>query len=69
MLNIRDTMKDCLETRGYNPTESHLDELTDIYENCQEWDDDGEEMLTGLTYDEVEDFLKHSPTVDEVIDR
>ena len=36
MLNIRDTMKDCLETRGYNPTESHLDELTDIYEDCQE---------------------------------
>ena len=65
MFDVRKTMKDCLETRGYSPTEDHLDELTDIYIDCQEWD--GDEMLTGRTYDEVEDFVRHSTAVDEVI--
>lgn len=64
MVELKDIMKDCLETRGYEVTEDKLDELFEIYEDCQEWDDD--EMITGNTYDEVEDFVKHSSCVDEV---
>ena len=64
MNELKDIMKDCLKTRGYKVTEDKLDELFEIYEDCQEWDDD--EMITGNTYDEVEDFVKHSSCVDEV---
>lgn len=64
MRELKDIMKDCLETRGYEVTEDKLDELYEIYEDCQEWDDD--EMITGNSYDEVEDFVKHSYCVNEV---
>ena len=64
MNNLKNIMKDCLETRGYEVTEEKLNELFDIYEDCQLWEDD--EMLTGNSYDEVEDFVKHSSCVDEV---
>ena len=61
-------MKECLEARGYNPTDDDIEELSQIYEDCQEWSEDGD-MLTGNSYDEIEDFVKHSPCVDEVIKR
>lgn len=64
---IKDIMKDRLEYFGYDPTEQQLTELLEIYEDCQEWDEDGEEMLTGESYDEVEDFIRHSSTVNEVM--
>lgn len=61
---IKNIMKDCLETRGYEVTDEQLDELYTIYEDCQEWDIDI--MLTGKSYDEVEDFVKHSSAVVEI---
>lgn len=64
MENLKNIMKDCLETRGYEVTEEKLDEVFGIYEDCQLWND--EKMLTGNSYDEVEDFVKHSRCVDEV---
>ena len=63
-MKLKEIMRDCLEIRGYEITEEKLDELYDIYEDCQEWDND--KMLTGNSYDEVEDFIKHSSCVDEV---
>ena len=65
-MNLKEIMRDCLEIRGYEVTEEKLNELYDIYEDCQEWADD--KMLTGNTYDEVEDFVKHSSLVDEIFD-
>lgn len=64
MNNLKSIMRDCLEVRGYQVTENKLNELFDIYEDCQLWED--EKMITGTTYDEVEDFVKHSSCVDEV---
>ena len=64
-MKFKEIMRDCLEIRGYEPTDKQLNKLYEIYEDCQEWDDD--EMLTGNSYDEVEDFVKHSRMVDEVI--
>lgn len=64
MDNLKSIMRDCLEIRGYQVTENKLNELFDIYEDCQLWED--EKMITGTTYDEVEDFIKHSSCVDEV---
>lgn len=64
MNNLKDIMRDCLEVRGYQVTENKLNELFDIYEDCQLWED--EKMISGTTYDEVEDFIKHSSCVDEV---
>ena len=61
----KEIMRDCLEIRGYEVTEDKLNKLYDIYEDCQIWND--EEMLTGNSYDEIEDFIKHSSAVDEVL--
>ena len=63
---LKSHMKDCLDTRGYEVTEDKLNELFDIYEDCQEWDKE-ETMLSGTTFDEIEDFVKHSSCVDEVL--
>ena len=65
-MNLKEIMRDCLEIRGYEITEEKLNDLYDIYEDCQEWK--YEKMLTGNTYDEVEDFVKHSSSVDEIFD-
>ena len=58
-------MKKLLKENGIDATKENLDELYSIYENCQEWDDG--KMLTGNTFDEIEDFVKYSPCVDEII--
>ena len=65
-MNLKEIMQDCLEIRGYEVTEEKLNDLYDIYEDCQEWED--EKMLTGNSYDEVEDFVRHSSSVDEMFD-
>lgn len=62
---LQDIMKDALEARGYEVTEEKLEELWEIYEDCQQWNEIGE-MTTGFSYDEVVDFVKHSSSVDEV---
>lgn len=64
MTKQKEFMKDCLEIRGYEVTQKKLDELYEIYEDGQIWFD--EKMLTGKSYDEVEDFVKHSSCVDEI---
>ena len=64
---LKAIMKDCLEIRGYTVSEEKLGELYDIYEDCQEWDND--KMISGWSYEEVEDFVKHSSCVDEVFDK
>ena len=63
---LKAIMKECLEAKGYEVIESKLDELFQIYQDCQEWNEDC--MTSGLSYDEIEDFVKHSPCVDEVFD-
>ena len=66
MEKIKSIMKDCLETRGYNPTDEQLDELVEIYTDCQEWDEN-DNMVTGNSYDEIEDFVRHSAEIDRII--
>lgn len=61
---IKSIMKDCLETRGYEPTEEQLDELCEIYMDCQTWDNDV--MITGKSFDEIEDFVRHSSEIDRI---
>lgn len=63
---LKSVMKDGLETRGYMVSEEKLNELYDIYEDCQIWIDG--KMISGWSYDEVEDFVKHSSCVDEVFE-
>lgn len=62
--NLKEIMRDCLTIKGHRVTEGKLNELFRIYEDCQLWD--GDIMLTGDSYDEVEDFVKHSCCVLEV---
>ena len=61
---IKSIMKDCLETRGYNPTDEQLDELCEVYMDCQTWVCDA--MITGKSFDEIEDFIRHSSEVDRI---
>ena len=65
-MNIKEIMRDCLETRGYNPTEEQLNELVEIYTDCQKWDEN-DNMVTGNSYDEIEDFVRHSAEIDRII--
>lgn len=62
--NLKEIMRDCLTICGHKVTERKLNELFRIYEDCQLWD--GNIMLTGNSYGEVEDFIKHSCCVLEV---
>ena len=65
MEKIKSIIKDCLEIKGYNPTEEQLEELTEIYTDCQEWDDN-DNMITGNSYDEIEDFCKNNAEIDNI---
>ena len=66
MDKLKNTMKECLEMRGYEVTNQKLEEEFSVYEDCQEWNND--KMLTGNTYEEIEDFVKHSSCIDELFD-
>lgn len=61
---IKSIMKDCLEIRGYEPTDEQLDELCEVYMDCQTWVCDV--MITGKSFDEIEDFIRHSSEVDKI---
>lgn len=68
MDELKQVMKECLETEGYEVSEDKLEELWGTYQDCQLWNDDGE-MSTGNTFDEVEDFVKYSPCVNDVFQK
>lgn len=63
--NLRHIMRDRLEYRGFTVTDEKLDEICDIYEDCQEWDDN-DNMITGNSYDEIDEFVKRSFEVDRI---
>lgn len=58
-------LRNCLRTQGYSFTESQLKELYSIYTDCQKWDEG--EILTGLTCDEVTDFVENSTYVKDIL--
>ena len=58
-------LRNCLRTQGYSFTESQLKELYSIYTECQKWDEG--EILTGLTCDEVTDFVENSTYVKDIL--
>ena len=55
------------ETQGYIFSNDDLRELIDVYLDCQEWDD--EKLLTGLTENEIMDWVKHTSEVVRLIDK
>lgn len=57
-------MREELIKKGYFPTDDMLEELWQVYEDCQEWADNI--MTTGASEDEVIDFVRESPCVQEV---
>ena len=61
---IYNTIKEYLENKGYNFDESCVNKLVEIYEDCQEWNEDI--MTTGNSVDEVIDWIKHTSEVDKV---
>ena len=59
---LKKLMKDYLEANGYDPSEEKMDDLVDEYESMQtftELEDGSFEMVTGNTYDEVSDWIRH----------
>lgn len=58
-------LSNCLRTQGYSFTDSQLKELYGIYTDCQKWDEG--EILTGLTCDEVTDFVENSTCVKDIL--
>ena len=61
---LKDLIRDYLEANGYDV--SKADELIDEYESMQDFTelDNGEfEMITGNTYDEVSDWIRHKAII------
>lgn len=59
---LKKLMKDYLEANGYDLSEEKKDDLVDEYESMQtftELEDGSFEMVTGNTYDEVSDWIRH----------
>ena len=59
---LKKLMKDYLEANGYDLSEEKMDDLVDEYESIQtftELEDGSFEMVTGNTYDEVSDWIRH----------
>ena len=59
---LKKLMKDYLEANGYDLSEEKMDDLVDQYESMQtftELEDGSFEMVTGNTYDEVSDWIRH----------
>ena len=62
METLKKLMKDYLEANGYDLSEEKMDDLVDEYESMQtftELEDGSFEMVTGNTYDEVSDWIRH----------
>lgn len=61
---LKDLIKDYLEANGYDV--SKADELIDEYESMQtftELNNGDFEMVTGNTYDEVSDWIRHKAII------
>lgn len=59
---LKKLMKDYLEANGYDLSEEKMDDLVDEYESMQtftELEDGSFETVTGNTYDEVSDWIRH----------
>ena len=59
---LKKLIKDYLEANGYDLSEEKMDDLVDEYESMQtftELEDGSFEMVTGNTYDEVSDWIRH----------
>ena len=59
---LKKLMKDYLEANGYDLSEEKMDDLVDEYESMQtftELEDGSFEMVTGNTYDEVSEWIRH----------
>lgn len=59
---LKKLMKDYWEANGYDLSEEKMDDLVDEYESMQtftELEDGSFEMVTGNTYDEVSDWIRH----------
>ena len=59
---LKKLMKDYLEANGQDLSEEKMDDLVDEYESMQtftELEDGSFEMVTGNTYDEVSDWIRH----------
>lgn len=61
---LKDLIRDYLEANGYDA--SKADELIDEYESMQtftELNNGDFEMVTGNTYDEVSDWIRHKAII------
>lgn len=53
-----------LERQGFSLSDISINELVEIYLDCQEWEDD--KLLTGKTEFEMIDWIKHTKEVERV---
>lgn len=58
---MRRLFKAYTDSKGYDFCDKDITELVDDYMNCQDWD--GDVMLTGVSTDEMNDWIRHAPEV------
>lgn len=62
--NLKDLIKDYLETHGYDTEQ--LNDLVDEYESMQDFTEEKDgsfTMVTGNSYDEVSDWIRHKALI------
>lgn len=61
---IRRVFKEYLEGKGFHFSDGQIEELKEIYLDCQEWDSG--EMLSGDTEEEMLDFIQNTDEVGNI---
>lgn len=61
---VKRVFKKYLDSQGYCFSDTNLNELVDVYMDCQEWDEDT--PLTGMTEYEMLDWVKHTSEVNRI---
>lgn len=61
---VKMVFRDYLECHGYSLTDDSVNELVEIYLDCQDWEND--KLLTGNTEFEMVDWIKHTKEVERV---
>lgn len=63
---LKKEIREYAEKKGFGEvTNRVLDDICEIYLDCQEWN--GDDMVTGFTLEEIGDFLRHSSEVDYLL--
>jgi len=64
--HIMNIFRNYLDSQGYVFSNSEIQELVDIYQDCKDWDE--KEMITRNSVEEINDWIRHTKEVIRIDD-